>query len=600
MTARTAALAALFLLSTAGLAVEIEAGVPLLYRSEAFGASTDGGPPLRVAESMASAPAQSLTSAFEVSIEQLDALAQWNREGRLPAKNGFSRPLLRPLDLRTTAAELENQVGRQVGGGWLAQTSSSFVWGAAVEVDGAYRLRLELQNLRLPADARLWMWGEGETPIEFGPENIDASGAVWSPSAAGPVAYLEVSWPRGTQGNESVRLSVTRVLEIFVLDSGGAAARERPSSIEGLTTACVVNAACVTDSYLPGISQIKKSVAHIQFVDSGSSFICSGNLLNNTLQNGTPYFLTANHCMDVQATAGTVEAFWDYIATGCPGSVPSLEDLPRSIGSTLLATSTVSDFSLLRLTSLPPGRAFLGWTSNTAATVNGTIFPRLHHPLGAPMAYSESTAWTPPTTCPGLGTANFVYSDPAPDLGKGATFGGSSGSSLFLSNGQVVGQLGGGCGPQADEPCLAGPSDSDYDGRFSVTYPSISQYLSPAGGSPCVAGPTTACLLSGRFKVEVEWTDFSAVTRDAFVASAGTSDTALFYWTNPNNWELLIKGVNACSFNNKFWIYFAAATNVGYRVTVTDTVAGGAPKVYTNAVGNLAQATNDISAFNCP
>ncbi len=28
--------------------------------------------------------------------------------------------------------------------------------------------------------------------------------------------------------------------------------------------------------------------------------------------------------------------------------------------------------------------------------------------------------------------------------------------------------------------------------------------------------------------------------------------------------------------------------------------AGGAPKVYTNAVGNLAQATNDINAFSCP
>lgn len=126
------------------------------------------------------------------------------------------------------------------------------------------------------------------------------------------------------------------------------------------------------------------------------------------------------------------------------------------------------------------------------------------------------------------------------------------------------------------------------------------QSLAGTGSGPCEPGPTTACLLSGRFKVEVEWTNFSAVTQDAFVASAGTSDTALFYWTNPNNWELLIKGINACSFNNKFWIYFAAATNVGYRVTVTDTQAGGATKVYTNAVGNLAQATNDISAFSCP
>lgn len=122
---------------------------------------------------------------------------------------------------------------------------------------------------------------------------------------------------------------------------------------------------------------------------------------------------------------------------------------------------------------------------------------------------------------------------------------------------------------------------------------------SPQSGV-CTPTSTTACVLGGRFKIEVQWTDFQAVTRNAFVASAGTSDTALFYWTNPNNWELLIKGINACSLNNKFWIYFAAATNVGYRVTVTDTQTGAAPKVYTNAVGNLAQATNDINAFNCP
>ena len=64
--------------------------------------------------------------------------------------------------------------------------------------------------------------------------------------------------------------------------------------------------------------------------------------------------------------------------------------------------------------------------------------------------------------------------------------------------------------------------------------------------------------------------------------------------------EHLIKGINACSFNNKFWIYLAAATNLGYRVTVTDTHSGGEPKVYTNPVGTVPQTTTDTSAFNCP
>lgn len=144
---------------------------------------------------------------------------------------------------------------------------------------------------------------------------------------------------------------------------------------------------------------------------------------------------------------------------------------------------------------------------------------------------------------------------------------------------------------------------TDVNGITRNRIDAVQAYQALAGGSggDCVAGPTTACILNGRFKVEISWTDFQAVTRAANVASVGTSDSALFYFgNNVNNWEFLIKAVNACSFNSKYWIFFAAATNVGYTVTVTDTQAGGPPKVYSNPVGNLAQAVNDISAFNCP
>ena len=141
---------------------------------------------------------------------------------------------------------------------------------------------------------------------------------------------------------------------------------------------------------------------------------------------------------------------------------------------------------------------------------------------------------------------------------------------------------------------------TDVNGITRNRIDAVQAYQALASGGGCVEDTDTACLLNDRFKIEIQWTDFENVTRTAFRASSGTSDSALFYWTNPNNWEVLIKAINACGFNNKFWIYFAAATNVGYRVTVTDTVAGGSPKVYTNPLGNLAQATNDINAFPCP
>jgi hypothetical protein len=128
----------------------------------------------------------------------------------------------------------------------------------------------------------------------------------------------------------------------------------------------------------------------------------------------------------------------------------------------------------------------------------------------------------------------------------------------------------------------------------------LDDFILAEGVPTCVPDADSACLLNGRFRVEVRWTDFSHVEHDALVASAGTADSALFYWNDPNNWEVLIKAIDACSYNDKFWIYLAAATNVGYEITVTDTVAGGPPKIYSNPLGTLAPAINDSAAFDCP
>ena len=126
-----------------------------------------------------------------------------------------------------------------------------------------------------------------------------------------------------------------------------------------------------------------------------------------------------------------------------------------------------------------------------------------------------------------------------------------------------------------------------------------------AGGSftdvgGCIPNATTACLLGNRFEIKIRWTDYQQVTRDALVASAGTAESALFYFVSPANWEFLIKIIDGCSFNNKYWVYFAAATDVGYVVTVRDTQSAAAPKEYRNTLGTASPATNDSGAFNCP
>jgi hypothetical protein len=51
----------------------------------------------------------------------------------------------------------------------------------------------------------------------------------------------------------------------------------------------------------------------------------------------------------------------------------------------------------------------------------------------------------------------------------------------------------------------------------------------------------------------------------------GTSDSGLFYFNNSNNWEMLLKVLNACTLNNRYWVFVSATTNVQFTLTVTDT-----------------------------
>lgn len=583
-----------------------ELSIPMLVDAGPEEALAAAVPPLRVSESLISGPGALLTSAFLGARDQLAELGAWNRSGRTPTKNGFARPIPTPIGFQLSERELSLIAGVQTGAGIFIADISRVTWGTSIAVENAYRLRVELEDIRLPEDASIWVWGEGEAPVKFELNDLTDRGSLWSPSVSGPVIHVEATWSRSSDSDRVVGLQIRRIIEVFELENEGTARPTRLPTTDDQTVGCLVNAACVTDTYLPNIALMKKAVAHLQFVKDGSSFICTGTLLNNSAQDGTPYLLTANHCLDTQAQASSLEAFWDFILSGCPGAAPNLNSLPRSSGGTLLATSSVSDFTLLRLQNLPAGRVLLGWNTAHSAIPMGQILPRLHHPLGLPMMYSESVAWAPPQTC-GLSTGNFVFSDPRPEAGFGATFGGSSGSALLLPNGQVVGQLGGVCGPSSAEPCLAGPSDSALDGRFSISYPAIAQYLNPVPDgdtSPCVASSTTACFQNGRFEAKVTWTTVSDTSSANVMVFGGqrasTEETAFFQFFSPTNFEMGLKILNACIplFNNKYWIFISGLTDQGWSVRIRDTSTGQI-QTYINTLGTLSTTFRDQSSFSC-
>jgi len=216
----------------------------------------------------------------------------------------------------------------------------------------------------------------------------------------------------------------------------------------------------------------------MEWVSGAYIYYCTGGLLNDTVSTSTiPYFLTANHCISTQSDASNLECYWQYWTSSCHGACyNSVGAVPRTIGATLLSTSTTCDYSFMQLSQTPPaGSTLLGWTTTAVANTNGFQLYRISHPAGSPAAYSRHQVDTSSPTCTGWARGNWIYSE---DI-LNATEGGSSGSPVCNVNGQVVGQLSGCCGYNCNNVCDAS-NNWTVDGAFANYYSNISTWLDPS------------------------------------------------------------------------------------------------------------------------
>lgn len=123
-----------------------------------------------------------------------------------------------------------------------------------------------------------------------------------------------------------------------------------------------------------------------------------------------------------------------------------------------------------------------------------------------------------------------------------------------------------------------------------------------AGNGPFpVLDGTVGELRGGSFQVRVEWRDFLGLTGVGTLVPLGSSDSAMFWFFDPANWELLVKIVNGCGHNQRYWVYYAATTNVEFTLQVDATFDGSPPRSYFNPLGTtLMTSVTDIDAFGCP
>jgi lysyl endopeptidase len=196
---------------------------------------------------------------------------------------------------------------------------------------------------------------------------------------------------------------------------------------------------------------------------SGSNGFCTGALVNNTLNDGKPYVLTANHCYSTPTT-WIFRFNWQASSCSAPASSPTFTSLS---GAVLRARRTPSDFCLVEITGglinntvpLSYSPYFAGWDhSGTIPTSTVCI----HHPSGDIKKISFDDA--APGISQGMGSTEPNSTWTMQWDRNTTTEPGSSGSPLFDNNHRIIGQLWGG-----GASCTS-LTANDYYGRFTNSW----------------------------------------------------------------------------------------------------------------------------------
>ena len=291
----------------------------------------------------------------------------------------------------------------------------------------------------------------------------------WSPDFGAAQTTLEVEIPAGA-APAAVRLAVPRLSHFTQSAADADAAFTTKAAVAG----CLVDVNCRPD-YL----EQSRSVARMTYVaEDGISYYCTGTLLNDMASSGTPYFLSAQHCIPSQVVASTLVTDWLYRSASCGSAVENPAKRTLRGGATLLYAAASTDTAFMRLNDpLPAGIVHAG--SYYGGVPIGTALAGLHHAdgglqsisLGSVLRYSNCGDGSCSATSGETG--NYL----ALTWQQGSTEGGSSGSGVFVAIGArryLAGQLHGGSAN------CARPDGTDYYGRFDLSYrAALKRWLNP-------------------------------------------------------------------------------------------------------------------------
>lgn len=349
----------------------------------------------------------------------------------------------------------ETNINTQTNGTWFNLNNGGKIWLLEIECKNAITINLTLQNVSIPEGNSLFVYDETKSFIlgEF-TENHLYEGNLGTELVPGNRIFVEYySAPQN-----DIRLAQ---LEISKVTHGYRTSEEFSAKAFGSAGSCNMNVNCPDGT---DWTNQKRSV--VMLVNAGGNGFCSGALINNTLNDGKPYVLTANHCYS-NPLSWVFRFNWEAADCTNPGVAPSFSSLS---GSVLRARRTSSDFCLVEITGgLESGTIptsynsyFSGW-DNTGDIPNSTV--TIHHPKGDIKKISFDDASPIPVQTTISGVLSDAEGTWQVEWDRSTTVeSASSGSPLFDQNYRIIGQLWGGQGS------CAAPNANDYYGRISKSW----------------------------------------------------------------------------------------------------------------------------------
>lgn len=385
---------------------------------------------------------------------------------------------------------------------WQATPTGGKVSAISFTSNEAKNTRLGLLVTQLPETATVRFYAKGATQAhEFSGKEIqevltrnlnagdktDAGRTFWGPVIEGIESTVEIELPAGV-AISSVQVAVPKLAHAFI--SSEAASQQLISPQTGTFSdalVCQVSITCTTP--LPAVSN---AITNLSFIDpaDGIYYTCSATFINDSVNSGSMYVLTANHCIDNQTAATSVAPSLFYRSNCASTGSTSTGYNPRA---SLLFTSSTTDSTLLKFypneygyNPLNAGVILAGWDAATPPAANIAV-TSIHHPKGDPQRISSGTM-TSNVIFDALG--NYYYTTQAAGtflevvLTNGLVEPGSSSSALFKNfntNPQVIGQLYGGFDTVCTTPTTNAPQQVFY-GRFDKAYTAgMSDWLNPVG-----------------------------------------------------------------------------------------------------------------------